>query len=82
MKLIKDYIVTLENGEKYIVVNDGEHEGVKYFLLMGVTDNEQDVDASKMLVVEEKIVDGESYAKVVTDQDLIITLVRILKPTE
>jgi len=36
MSLKPNTIISLENGEKYVVLNETMYGGVKYFLVMGV----------------------------------------------
>lgn len=71
-------IITLDNSEKYVVLNKTMYGGINYFLVMGV--NEQnDVIPSKVAILEEIIDNNELRVAKVEDQDLIITLTRILK---
>lgn len=71
-------IISLENNEKYVVLNETMYGGVKYFLVMGV-DNEKNIIPSNVAIIEE-IVDGQNiYVNRVKDPELIIILTRILK---
>ena len=81
MLLKKDHIVTLENDKKFIVVNETVYGGIKYFLIMGVTDDEQTV-TKDILIVEEYLKDNQTFIKPVRNSELIIILTRILKPKE
>lgn len=71
-------IITLDNNKKYVVLNETMYGGIKYFLVMGV-DEKNDVIPSEVAILEEIIQDGELKVARVEDQDLIITLTRILK---
>lgn len=71
-------IITLDNNKKYVVLNETMFGGIKYFLVMGV-DEKNDVIPSEVAILEEILQDGELRVARVEDQDLIITLTRILK---
>ncbi len=78
MGLKLNTIITLENNEKYILLNETLYGGVKYFLVMGLDAN-KDIIPSKVKIIEEIIKDHEIYVKAVKDPELIIILTRILK---
>ena len=78
MGLKLNTIITLENNEKYILLNETLYGGIKYFLVMGLDDN-KDIIPSKVKIIEEIIKDNEVYVKAVKDPELIIILTRILK---
>ena len=76
--LITKTIISLENNEKYVVLNETMYGGVKYFLVMGVDEN-KDIIPTNVAIVEE-IIDGQdTYVDRVKDPELIIILTRILK---
>lgn len=78
MSLRTNTIISLENNEKYVVLNETMYGGVKYFLVMGVDDN-KDIIPTNVAIVEE-IIDGQdTYVDRVKDPELIIILTRILK---
>ncbi len=78
MALKTNTIISLENDEKYVVLNETMYGGVKYFLVMGVDEN-RDIVPSNVAIVEE-IIDGQdTYVDRVRDPELIIILTRILK---
>ncbi len=78
MSLRTNTIISLENNEKYVVLNETMYGGNKYFLVMGVDDN-KDVIPTNVAIVEE-IIDGQdTYVDRVRDPELIIILTRILK---
>ncbi len=71
-------IITLENGEKYVVLNETMYGGIKYFLVMGVDEN-KDIIPNNIAILEE-IIDGEEiFVDRVRDPELIVILTRILK---
>lgn len=71
-------IITLDNEKKYVVLNETMFGGIKYFLVMGV-DAKNDVIPSEVAILEEIISNEGLQVARVEDQDLIITLTRILK---
>ena len=78
MGLKPNTIISLENNEKYVVLNETMYGGVKYFLVMGV-DSNKNIIPSNVAIIEE-IVDGQNiYVNKVKDPELIIILTRILK---
>ena len=78
MSLRTNTIISLENNEKYVVLNETMYGGVKYFLVMGVDEN-KDIIPTNVAIVEE-IIDGQdTYVDRVKDPELIIILPRILK---
>jgi hypothetical protein len=78
MSLRTNTIISLENNEKYVVLNETMYGGVKYFLVMGVDEN-KDIIPTNVGAVEE-IIDGQdTYVDRVKDPELIIILTRILK---
>ncbi len=78
MSLKTNTIISLENNEKYVVLNETLYGGTKYFLVMGV-DEKKDVIPTNVAIVKE-IIDGQdTYVDRVTDPELIIILTRILK---
>ena len=78
MGLKTNTIITLENNEKSVVLNETIYGGVKYFLVMGVDENKNIIPTNVAII--EEIVDGqEVYVDKVKDPELIIILTRILK---
>lgn len=78
MGLKTNTIITLENGEKYVVLNETMYGGIKYFLVMGVDEN-KDIIPSNIAILEE-IIEGEDiFVDRVRDPELIVILTRILK---
>ena len=78
MGLKTNTIITLENQEKYVVLNETMYGCIKYFLVMGVTDS-GDIVSDKVKILEEVIDGNDVYVDPVTDNELIIILTRILK---
>ena len=78
MALRINTIISLENNEKYVVLNETMYGGVKYFLVMGIDEN-KNVIPSNVAIVEEIINGQDVYVDRVKDPELIIILTRILK---
>ena len=78
MGLKTNTIITLENNEKYVVLNETMYGGTKYFLVMGI-DEKLEMVPNKVKILEE-ILDGtDIYVDAVTDTNLISILTRLLK---
>ena len=78
MGLKTNTIITLENNEKYVVLNETMYGGSKYFLVMGI-DEKLEMVPNKVKILEE-ILDGvDIYVNTVTDANLISILTRLLK---
>ena len=78
MKLELDTIARLNNNEKYIILNHIEENGSNYYLTMGIIgDNE--IDSSKVVILEEIKDDEGYYVEKVIDSDLILKLTKLCK---
>lgn len=73
-----NYIIVLDNKEQYIVLKEAMYYGKKYFLAMGLDDNRQ-VIASKVVILEEHVSGFDTYVSKVVDQNLIAVLTRMFK---
>lgn len=78
MGLKTNTIITLENNEKYVVLNETMYGGSKYFLVMGV-DDKLEVVPNKVKIIEEILEENDVYVDTVTDSNLIVILTRLLK---
>ena len=78
MGLKTNTIISLENNERYVVLNETMYGGVKYFLVMGV-DEKKDVIPTDVAIIAEIIDGADTYVERVKDPELIIILTRILK---
>ena len=78
MGLKLNTIITLENNEKYILLNETLYAGIKYFLVMGVKENKE-IIPDKVKIIEEIINNNNIYIKPVKDPEMIVILTRILK---
>ena len=78
MRLELNTIVRLNNDEKYIILNQITEDGKDYFLTMGIIkDNE--IDSSKVVILEELKDQDGYYVEKVIDSDLLLKLTRLFK---
>ena len=78
MGLRTNTIITLENNEKYVVLNETMYGGTKYFLVMGI-DDKLEMVPNKVKILEEIIDGADIYVVTVTDTTFILILNRFLK---
>ena len=78
MKLELNTIARLNNDEKYIILNQITVDNKNFFLTMGIIkDNE--IDSSKVVILEE-LQDEEGYfVEKVIDSDLLLKLTKLFK---
>ncbi len=78
MEIRINTIITLDNQERYMVLNQVNYEGRDYFLVMGVDDNKEVISSKVAIMMSEK--DGEdTYVSKVEDNDLMATITNLLK---
>ena len=78
MEIKVNTIITLENGEKYVILNETMYQNNKYYLVMGMDDNKE-VIQSKVAIFEQVKINEEVYVEKVNDSKLIIELTNLLK---
>lgn len=78
MGLSINTIITLENSEKYVVLNETTYEGNRYFMVMGI-DSEKQIIPDKVEILKEIIEGIDTYVVKVTDQELMTKLTEMLK---
>ena len=78
MEIKVNTIITLENGEKYVVLNETLYQNNKYYLVMGMDENKE-VIQSKVAIFEQVKINEEVYVEKVNDSKLIIELTNLLK---
>lgn len=78
MKIELNSIIRLSNNEKYIVLNYVEYNSKSYYLTMGVLENNE-VDSSKVVIIEEIKDEDGYYIEKVIDSDLILELSKLFK---
>ncbi len=78
MEIKTNTIITLENNEKYVVLNETTYENNPYFLVMGM-DDKKEIIQSKVAILKEVKQGNDIYIEKVTDSKLIIELTNLLK---
>lgn len=78
MGLTENTIITLENNEKYVVLNETFYDGSKYFMVMGIDSNRQ-VLPDKVAIFKELIEGLDTYIVKIEDVELKANLTKILK---
>ena len=74
-------ILELENGEKYVVLNQAVYQDRNYYLVAQTTDDENDITGD-IKFCEETKEDGIIAIKLVKDTKLIALLAKYFKPQE
>ena len=74
-------ILTLGNKEKYMVLNQAVYQNKNYYLVVQVSENEEEV-LGEFKFLEETEVDGEKAVAVVKDEKIIELLAKYLKPQQ
>lgn len=67
-------ILTLDYNEKYLLLNKVNSNKKNYFLAVGVSEDEQDVDMDDITFFEEVKENNEIYVKEVYNKELLDTL--------
>ena len=77
MKIRTNTIITLENNEQYMVLNQTEYEGSSYYLVMGLDQNKEIIE-NNVAIFKEEIDNNDVYIEKVEDSKLIIELTKKL----
>lgn len=77
MEIKNNTIITLDNNSQYVVLSDTIYENNKYFLMMGMKNNE--VVSNDVAIFKEEIEGLDTYIVKVKDANLIATLTKLLK---
>lgn len=72
-------IMTLNDGKKYIVLNQAIYKGTNYFFVVRLTEDESDV-TDEFRIIEEVLKDEKRYIRNVEDEKMIELLSKYLKP--
>lgn len=72
-------IMTLNDGKKYIVLNQAIYKETNYFFVVRITEDESDV-TDEFRIIEEVLKDGKRYIRNVEDQKMIGLLSKYLRP--
>lgn len=78
MKIRTNTIITLENNEQYMVLNQTEYGGSSYYLVMGLDQNKEIIE-NNVAIFKEEIDNNDVYIEKVEDSKLIIELTKKLK---
>lgn len=81
MENIINHIITLDNEEKYMIVNQAIYQKRNYFLAVKVTEDEEDV-LNEIKLLEETDIDGEKAVVIVQDEKIIELLTKYFTPKE
>ena len=73
-------VMTLKNGQKYVVLNQAIYKDTNYFFVVGVSEDGTNV-TDDFHIVEEVTKDGKHYIRDVEDQKMIELLSKYLKPS-
>ncbi len=71
-------VITLDNDEKYVVLNQAIYQGKNYFFVAQVTSDEEDV-LDEFRLLEETEYNGEKSLQLVTDANIIDLLTKYFK---
>ena len=71
-------IITLDNQEKYMVLNSTVYENSNYYLVMGMDENNE-VISSKVAIFKAENEGEDIYVTKVEDNDLMVTITNLLK---
>lgn len=81
MENLINSILTLDNDEKYFVLNQAIYQNKNYYFVAKVTPDEEEVlDEFKFL--EEVDLNGERALQLVTDEKIIELLAKYFEPKE
>lgn len=75
----KDSIITIDNGKKYIYVHETMYENQRYIMMMGVTEDEQNVLDKDIIIVEEVFEGNDLFVDILTDFDMIVRITKMIK---
>ncbi len=71
-------IITLDNQERYMVLNQAIYQGKDYFLVMGIDENKEVISSKVAIFCLEK--DGnDTYVSKVEDNTLMVEITNLLK---
>lgn len=74
-------ILELDNGEKYVVLNQAVYQDRNYYLVAQVTDDEQDI-RGEVKICEEVMQDGVLAIRLVKDTKLVELLAKYFAPQQ
>ena len=78
MKNKIDTVITLDNGSKYMILDQGNYNGKAYFLTSKLDESGENL-TENFLILEETIQDGISTVNPVQDEKLLKALAEYFK---
>lgn len=81
MENLINSILTLDNDEKYFVLNQAIYQNKNYYFLVRVTEDEEEV-LDEFKFAEEVEVNGERAIQLVQDEKIIELLAKYFEPKE
>lgn len=76
----KDKIITLKNGVKYVIVNQCLYDEKPYYFASVLKDNEP-TEEFKILTIYKDNITGKEKVRVITDDNIIKNVCRIMENT-
>ncbi len=81
MENLINSIITFDNDEKYIVLNQATYQGKNYFFVAKTTVDSEDVE-DEFRLLEETEINNEKALQLVTDEKIISLLTKYFKPVK
>ncbi len=81
MKVGKNQLITLDDGQKYIVTEEKMYENNKFYLLAGVLEDESDLN-NKFQIAREVLFEGGTYLEEVDDPELLNKVLPLFEPKD
>lgn len=81
MENLINHILTLDNNEKYMILNQAIYQKKNYFLAVRVTEDEEET-LNEFKLLEEVDVNGERAVVIVQDENVIELLTKYFTPKE
>ena len=78
MEMKINTIITLDNQERYMVLNQTSYENQDYYLVMGM-DGNNEVISSKVAIFSSEKEGNDLYVTKVEDNDLLVKITNLLK---
>lgn len=64
-------VVTFTDDQKYAIGDILEKDGIKYYMLIGVSSNEEDVNEDDVRFMTDSVEDGKLFLNDITDVDTL-----------
>lgn len=73
-------VVTLANGKKYFVLMQMEYQGDSFYLASGVMADGQDLKDDEFAYLQQRVINGREYIRVVKDPMTLAILLYRMDP--